>query len=89
MSSKEKEKRDFPRNIRQIGDPGKEKRIYPGRLRSGIFKRSKGSGSLWRAGADKGSARYFMQRSRGGARGRFLRGNWNYVTEEAESLLKA
>ena len=28
MSSKEKEKRDFPRNIRQIGDPGKEKRIY-------------------------------------------------------------
>lgn len=74
MSSKEKEKRDFPRNIRQIGDPGKEKRIYLEDYAVAYLREVKGAVLFGEAGADKGSALLFYQRSRGGARGRFLRG---------------
>ncbi len=88
MSNKEKEKRDFPRNIRQIGEPGKEKRIYLEDYAVAYLREVKGAvlfGELVRIH----SARcYFISGAVEIAEGDFSEENWNYVTAEAEKAFE-
>ena len=89
MSNKEKEKRDFPRNIRQIGEPGKEKRIYLEDYAVAYLREVKGAvlfGELVRIH----SARcYFISGAVEIAEGDFSEENWNYVTAEAEKAFES
>ena len=82
MSNKEKEKRDFPRNIRQIGEPGKEKRIYLEDYAVAYLREVKGAvlfGELVRIH----SARcYFISGAVEIPEGDFSEENWNYVTAD-------
>lgn len=88
MSNKEKEKRDFPRNIRQIGEPGKEKRIYLEDYAVAYLREVKGAvlfGELVRIH----SARcYFISGAVEIPEGDFSEENWNYVTAEAEKAFE-
>ena len=83
MSSKEKEKRDFPRNIRQIGDPGKEKRIYLEDYAVAYLREVKGAVLFGELVRIKGARCYFISGAVEVPEGDFSEENWNYVTEEA------
>lgn len=84
MSSKEKEKRDFPRNIRQIGDPGKEKRIYLEDYAVAYLKRSKGSRFFLASWCGKRERAVTLSAEPWRCpREISSEENWNYVTEEA------
>ena len=89
MSNKEKEKRDFPRNIRQIGEPEKEKRIYLEDYAVAYLREVKGAvlfGELVRIH----SARcYFISGAVEIPEGDFSEENWNYVTAEAEKAFES
>ena len=85
MSSKEKEKRDFPRNIRQIGDPGKEKRIYLEDYAVAYLREVKGAVLFGELVRIKGARCYFISGAVEVPEGDFSEENWNYVTEEAGS----
>ena len=82
MSSKEKEKRDFPRNIRQIGDPGKEKRIYLEDYAVAYLREVKGAVLFGELVRIKGARCYFISGAVEVPEGDFSEENWNYVTEE-------
>lgn len=83
MSSKEKEKRDFPRNIRQIGDPGKEKRIYLEDYAVAYLREVKGAVLFGELVRIRGTRCYFISGAVEVPEGDFSEENWNYVTEEA------
>lgn len=83
MSSKEKEKRDFPRNIRQIGEPGKEKRIYLEDYAVAYLREVKSAVLFGEMVRIKGARCYFISGAVEVPEGDFSEENWNYVTEEA------
>ena len=83
MSSKEKEKRDFPRNISQIGEPGKEKRSYLEDYAVAYLREVKGAVLFGELVRIKGARCYFISGAVEVPEGDFSEENWNYVTEEA------
>lgn len=82
MSSK-KGKKGFSRNIRQIGDPGKEKRIYLEDYAVAYLREVKGAVLFGELVRIKGARCYFISGAVEVPEGDFSEENWNYVTEEA------
>lgn len=84
MSAKGNERRDFPKNIRQIGEANKEKRIYLEDYAVAYLRQVKGAVLLGETVKIRGNRCYFVSGAVEVPEGDFTEENWAYVTEEAE-----
>ncbi len=88
MSVRENEKRDFPRNIRQIGEAAKDKRIYLEDYAIAYLRQVKGAVLLGEAVRIKGTRCYFISGAIEVPDGNFDEENWNYVLAEAKKAFE-
>ena len=84
MSSKGNEKKEFPKNIRQIGEAGKEKRIYLEDYAITFLRQVQGAVLLGETERIRGVRCYFISGAIEVPEGNFDEENWKYVAKEAE-----
>lgn len=84
MSAKGNEKREFPKNVRQIGEVGKEKRIYLEDYVVAYLRQVQGAVLLGQMTKIRGSRCYFVSGAVEVPDGEFDEENWAFVTEEAK-----
>ena len=84
MSSKGNEKREFPKNIRQIGEAGKEKRVYLEDYAITYIRQVQGAILLGETAKIRGIRCWFINAAIEIPEGNFQEENWKHVCEEAE-----
>jgi nucleoid-associated protein YgaU len=88
MSAKGNEKRDFPKNIRQVGEAVKDQRIYLEDYAIAYLRQVKGAVLLGETVRIRGTRCYFISGAIEVPDGNFEEENWNYVLEEAKKAFE-